>query len=354
MEHEGSKTPRKSPNQGSGGAHPAAAQCGRINRLVFYIFLLPLLSCSTPKLLKSELRDSVPGPVALEGSAPDTIRFAVYGDNRLSRNIDDRRFTSNRRFRRRAVTDAIARDSVDFLLHTGDLVERGDDPVLWNAFHQDTKPLLRRRFFYPSAGNHEYKGAFTEAFYQVAPEVVQETKSYAFRAGPAYVIVFDSVVEPHPANLDDFHGKWFRDRLLEAESSPHLFVVSHHPVFSSGRGTIARFVISRGRVGHAPRGKDRRLRALLTDDLKRRRKHFQNARTVVFSGHSHFYERYEFEDVTYVTTGGGGAPSHDPTRRADHRVEAYRGDHYARVTMTGEDVRVEMVPVGEGRWVQEH
>lgn len=311
-----------------------------------------LANCTAPRLLKSELRDSVPGPLALEGTKRDTIRFGVYGDNRLNRNITDRHYTSRRRFRRRGVVEAIASDRLDFLLHTGDLVERGDDPVLWNAFQTDTKPLLKRRFFYPAAGNHEYKGEFTEAFYQVAPEVVRDTKSYAFRAGPAYVIVFDSVVVPHPSDADDFHGQWFRDRLVEAESSRYLFVVSHHPVFSSGRGRIGRFLISKGRVGHAPREKEMRLRGILANDLERRKKHFPNAKTVVFSGHSHFYERYEVDGVTYVTTGGGGAPAHDPGRKADHRVEAYKGDHYVRVMVAGEDLDVEMVPVGEGRWVQ--
>ena len=314
--------------------------------------VLLLTSCSTPKLRQSELADSVPTPIALEGIDPDTIRFGVYGDNRLSRDIGDRQFESSRRKRRRAIVQAIASDSLAFILHTGDLVERGDDTGLWNAFQQDTKPLLKRRFLYPSAGNHEYKGAFTEAFYQVAPEVVQDTKSYAFRVGPAYVIVFDSVVSPHPSDAEGIHGQWFKDRLLEAESSPFLFVVSHHPVFSSGRGTIARFLISKGKVGHAPRGKDKRLRAIFADDLKRRRRHYENAKTVVFSGHSHFYEQYESEGVAYVTTGGGGAPSHNPARKADQRVAAYKGDHYIRVTMTQDDVDVRLVPVGLGSWVQ--
>ena len=319
---------------------------------IHLIALLLLASCGAPRLLKSELRNSVPGPIALEGTQPDTIRFAAYGDNRLSLDLWDRSYTSSRRFRRRAVTEAIASDSLDFVLHTGDLVENGDDPDLWIAFQNDTAPLLKRRFFYPSAGNHEYKGTFAEGFHQVAPEVVRDTKSYAFRAGPAYVIVFDSVVDPHPSESDDFHGQWFRQRLLDAESSRYLFVVSHHPIFSSGNGTIGRFLIGKGKVGHAPRGRDKRLRAILADDLKQRKKHLPNARTVVFNGHSHFYERYEHEGVTYVTTGGGGAPSHSPRRKADHRVQAYKGDHYVRVTMTGDYLGIKMVAVGKGSWVQ--
>ena len=312
-----------------------------------------LSSCGTPRLLKTELRESVPGPTALEGTIPDTIRFGVYGDNRLSRDRGDRSFNSKRRLRRRAIVKSIAADSLAFVLHTGDMVERGDDPDLWNAFRQDTEPLLKRRFLYPSAGNHEYKGEFTEAFFQVAPDVAKKAKSYAFSAGPARVIVFDSVVRPHPADGDRFHGKWLRDRLLEAESSPFLFVVSHHPMFSSGRGKIARFLISKGKVGHSPRRRDVQLRTILSDDLRRRQKRHPNARTVVFSGHSHFYERYEYDGVTYVTTGGGGAPSHTPGRKADYRSGAYEGDHYVRVMMTETDVDVRMVPVGLGTWIQE-
>ena len=124
--------------------------------------------------------------------------------------------------------------SPDFVIHTGDLVENGTDPELWKVFKEDTAPLLQPRFFYPVVGNHEYKGGFSKIYFDLFGKTVGRAKSYAFRAGPAYFIVLDSMSEPAPAPKKErlnFHARWFQERLVEANSSRFLFVVLHHPVF---------------------------------------------------------------------------------------------------------------------------
>ncbi|OGG53261.1 MAG: hypothetical protein A3F84_05125 [Candidatus Handelsmanbacteria bacterium RIFCSPLOWO2_12_FULL_64_10] len=317
------------------------------------VLLLTAAGCA-PTLTLKDLRASAPPPARLTPSLPDTLAFVVYGDNRLSRDRADRAYDSDRRQRRRAVVSAIAGERPDFLLHTGDLVEKGGDESLWTLFQEDTAPLLRPRFFYPVAGNHEYKGGLSRTYFNLFGETIQGAKSYAFRCGSACVIVLDSTSKPVPTSEDTsgVHARWFRERLREADQSRFLFVVLHHPPFSTGRGRVARFLFDR-HAGHAPRPQERILREMLADHLTRRRAQDPRARTVVFSGHSHFYEHYVYREVDYVVTGGGGAPSHTPSETpSPHRVAAYRGNHYVRVAVTGDNLSCQIKPVGPGTWIQ--
>lgn len=319
------------------------------------VALLVVGGCGAPRLTLSDLRESVPPPVLPPSARTDTILFAVYGDSRLSGDRADLDCASEQRRRRRAVTAAIAAAAPEFVIHTGDLVEHADEPEHWKAFAEDSDLLLRPRFFYPAAGNHEYKGGFSDTYFSLFQETIGRARSYAFRAGPAYFIALDSMSQPAPVSKDllDLHARWFQERLEEAATSRFLFVVLHHPVFSSGRGTIARFLFDRD-AGHAPREQERRLRAVLADHLARRRRQDSRARTVVFSGHSHFYEHYRYRGVDFVVTAGGGAPTHTPAETPPpHRMAAYRGDHYVLVAVTEDRVDFALRPVGAGRWVQE-
>ena len=284
----------------------------------------------------------------------DTFTFVVYGDNRLSRPNSDRLHGSERRKRRRAVTSAIADRSPDFVIHTGDLVEHGDDLDRWRIFREDTAPLLRPRFLYPVAGNHEYKGGLSDVYFDLFDESIDGARSYAFRIGDAAFIFLDSAAKPHPGAQDslNFHATWFRERLEEAGDSNFLFVVFHHPAFSTGYGRFTRFLFAR-HAGHASRQEERRLRDLLTLELQKRRARIPDARTVAFSGHSHFYERYVYAGVDFVVTGGGGATMHTPSRgTVPHRSAAYRGDHYVAVRVAGKDLELTIQPVGRGEWIQ--
>ena len=80
-------------------------------------------------------------------------------------------------------------------------------------------------------------------------------------------------------------------------------------------------------------------------ELAQRRRRIPGARTFVFSGHSHFYERYRFGGVEFIVTGGGGAPANKTFRERDHRLAAHEGPHYVRVHLTVGEAKVERVAV---------
>ena len=318
-----------------------------------FIVLLSLGGCAAPRLTQEDLRASVPPPLALADGRVDSLVFAVCGDTQLGRDRNNLAYGSDLRKRRRAVAAAITKAAPQFVLHVGDLVEKGGDAALWKVFREDTEPLIKPRFFYPVAGNHEYKGGLSRAYFDLFGEGIGHAKSYAFGAGSTYFIVLDSAAEPAPSGEEahNIHARWLRERLAEAMDSRHLVVVLHHPVFSSGQGDITRFLF-RLSVGHTPRSQERRLRSILADHHARRLARDPKSRTAVFSGHSHFYESYRYQGVDFIVTVGS-APSRTPDRTPPpYRTAAYRGDHYVLVTVTQDSLDFSVAPVGQGEWIQ--
>ena len=94
------------------------------------------------------------------------------------------------------------------------------------------------------------------------------------------------------------------------------------------------------------------LRTVLDLNLAQRKARDPSARTVVLTGHSHFYERYAVGGIDYVVSGGGGAPSHTPAKQSPHRKAAYQGDHFVDITLSESGLTIDMIPVGKGTWVQ--
>ena len=93
---------------------------------------------------------------------------------------------------------------------------------------------------------------------------------------------------------------------------------------------------------------------MLAHHLAQRRASDPLARTVVFSGHSHFFEHHAYRGVDFVVTGGAGAPSHRPSESPPtYRRLAYRGDHHVLVRVTEDHLDFRLEPVGPGRWIQE-
>src|SRR5439155_2488580 len=103
------------------------------------------------------------------------FRFVVYGDTRTRHDVH------------RRVMEAVGKHGIpDFVLHTGDLVENGNDSALWSLFFDIEKELLRQTVFFPSLGNHERNSREYYDFFQVG------TPYYSFDWGNGHFIVLNS------------------------------------------------------------------------------------------------------------------------------------------------------------------
>jgi predicted phosphodiesterase len=234
-----------------------------------------------------------PAPTETPSAAALDFTFAVCGD---SRNDPDAY---------RQVLEAVAADGNEFLIHTGDLVNKGSE-AQWQV-HREAMAGFELPF-YPVPGNHDGLDGSLEGYlaHSGAPAA-----HYSFDRGAVHFTLADS----HNGGISAAELAWLREDLT-ATSQPVKMVALHHPPFDPD-GTD--HIMAYGRKGFMS------LMSELDVDY-------------VFAGHIHAYARGERDGVTYLITGGAGAPLYT----AGH-PQAVR--HYLRVTVQDEDVSVEMVKV---------
>ena len=205
-------------------------------------------------------------------AGPDQTKFtfAAFGDTRTGHQTHQE------------VVDSIVAIEPDFVLHTGDLVYRGREFPYWEIFFEIERELMSRIPLFPALGNHEDNHQhYFDLFYLPGNE-----RWYAFDYGNALFICLqvDGIVDFGPGSEQ---YDWLKSE-LEANRQPWLFVYFHIPPYSSTQ--------------REEPDVEQEVRQALTPLFE------QYGVDVVFTGHNHNYERNEVNGVTYIVTGGGGAP----------------------------------------------
>ena len=214
---------------------------------------------------------------APEDASGAAFKFLVYGDNRS--NDDDHA----------AVVRAMQRLPVDFLVNTGDFVERGSSQQEWQTFFDIEQPLLRDHCAFSSVGNHELfddnAGSAFERYFGPSTGKLYGT----FRWSSTRFFLLNAFTSWSGGE----EREWLTRELERADSEPGLqwrIVVVHFGPFSSG-----------------PHGNNERLLSANVPQLLGAHKI-----DLVISGHDHIYERGEAVgsgyDLRYLVSGGGGAP----------------------------------------------
>jgi acid phosphatase type 7 len=265
----------------------------------------------TYRIVGSEVR----GDVYEFRTAPaetDTVRFIVYGDSRVQPDMH------------RQLVRQMIKCNADFVVHTGDLATLGDSYSQWGPqFFEPLKGLAERIPIYIAKGNHEgRKGNFEKLL--VPPG---EENSFAFDYGPLHYFCVDNYSDEKEA--DRLFARIVRD--AEASKAPWKFVSYHTPSVNFG-GHWSDWQQGKALPGYAGAGID-----------------------FVVAGHSHQYERFRPVEppqprgsyVTYITTGGGGAPlkSVKPTALHACAMAAY---HFCLFTIKGDTLTMDAIgPEGQ-------
>jgi hypothetical protein len=207
-------------------------------------------------------------------SPPDAsqdVRFVVFGDSRDGDDVH------------RQLVEQIVRRRPDFALNTGDVVPWGGAMGAWRNFFSIARPLLSLAPFTGVRGNHDTGGAVFEQLFPMRSATPGAGRTYgSVDLGPVHFVLIDS-----ESSVDRGSPQYaFVARDLAANEARPVFVLTHRPLFSSGY-----------------HGGDRGMQQALAPLFQR------YGVDVVLQGHDHDYERSApINGVTYVVTGGAGAP----------------------------------------------
>jgi len=238
---------------------------------------------------------TVVGFFSLVGRTPaqgGSLTFMVLGDTRTGHAAH-----------RSVVEKMLELGPPPFYLHTGDLVDFGSDISQWDTFLDIEHDLMQVSTLYPAMGNHEMNHQnYFDVLHPPGPW-------YSFDRGDAHFVCLqvDGYGRYTPGQPQ---YEWLVSDLA-GTLKPWKFVFFHIPPYSSGS-----------------HGSDLNVRQALCPLFE------QYGVTIVFNGHDHDYERSVANGVTYIVTGGGGAPLYQKGHDNPASVYFANVHHFVQITLS--------------------
>lgn len=246
--------------------------------------------------------------------------FVVYGDSRDGYEIH------------RGILSLIQAKNPDFVVNVGDMVNNGCDADLWDNYLDIVKDVCVNQEgvvcnessdyldtkYYPVIGNHDKVDECPDNYFTVFPFLKKEGEGqryYSFGYQNSYFIVLDSVSD---GQIDESSEQyiWLRNQLEIAQDYEFIFVFFHNPPYSSG--------------GHEDDPEIKKFWVPLFKEYNV---------DMVFNGHSHHYARHFADGISYVVTGGGGAPLKD-INESEFTIYAEKVNHYVLVDINNQNINL--------------
>ncbi|MBK6686236.1 MAG: metallophosphoesterase [Deltaproteobacteria bacterium] len=228
------------------------------------------------------------------------------------------------------LVEALAAWGPQVVVHTGDVVHQAGDEVGWSRHLAASLPLSARVPVILAVGNHELwqpwdlppekrRDAVAEVLAQIPAPVDPLARSFGLGPHVFHVRIGGHLFVSLDSN-DDLGPGSAQLRFLEATlaqpDTQTRFVALHHGPLSSGphgghpQGEALIQVAEQGRV------------------------------TAVLSGHDHLYERLGRGAVSYLVSGGGGAPLYPRDRYALGSVAFASIYHWVALELAGPEVKL--------------
>jgi hypothetical protein len=210
----------------------------------------------------------------IENNSPFT--FIAYGDTRSQHNVH------------LSVVQKMSEFDALFALHTGDNVGNGTNLEHWKIYFDiicnQSNFGCNVPIFY-TMGNHERNASHWYDYFEMPHNNPEKNETfYSFNCNEAHFVCLNTYI---PYDTGSVQYSWLLQDLENSKKMKWKFVFFHSPPFSSGSG----------------HGSDIKVRNAFHPVFQ-----YYNI-TMVFNGHDHTYERTNsLGGVTYVVTGGGGAP----------------------------------------------
>lgn len=242
----------------------------------------------------------------------DPFTFAVYGDPQFNHENHV------------GVLQQIQKVQPLFIINTGDLVHE-DNENEWRDYFSaicdetDTGETIP---IYAAMGNHDgvehgEDALFLNYLVQPLNQLLGSEGYYSFNIGDSHFIALNSY-RPYEPGSSQY--EWLADDLRKSAVYKWKFVFLHEPLYSTGK--------------HGSNIDERRILSPL----------FEKAGVaIVFAGHNHLYERTQkIKGVTYIVTGGGGAPLHDAIK-TDWIAASESSHHFCKVHISENLCEVEII-----------
>lgn len=306
--------------------------------LLFLIALAALLAqAPTAANLPTGNLLSEPGPTFQinDAALPDPVTFIAYGDQRFTDPSNTRQ--TNPRMRQWLVKQIAAE-------HPAAVIMNGDVPLAGNvandyAVFQAETAVWRDQHLrvFPALGNHEFVGdpqLDLENWWNAFPEL-RNRRWYSAQLGSRiYVLALDSDTSLLPGSDQ---ARWVEKQIAGLPPSVDFVIVTlHHPPVADIQEHIE--------VDHNPRPNEIALRDFLS-----RAASASHARFLVSAGHIHNYERALVGDVTYLVSGGGGAPPYFVERTPEdlYKSVVFPNYHYVKFTLEPDRLHAAMYRVAD-------
>lgn len=230
------------------------------------------------------------------------VKFLVFGDSRRQVRVEFPENSVASRVRK-VIRDKISSMDYSFILHTGDLVTIGSSSMLWREFDQEYSFLHEKSVpFYPVPGNHEYKYNAKSAMdnYFRRFRGLNRSKWYSFKTGPMAFVMLDSNLKKLSRDEQEKQQLWYLRTLSGLQKDKDIRAVSvvfHHTPMTNS-------------TAHPD---DTGARKLFLKPAAR----YDKVR-LFFVGHVHSYERFLYNNIMVIVTGGGGAPLYNVVEGLKH------------------------------------
>ncbi|MCB9649889.1 MAG: metallophosphoesterase [Deltaproteobacteria bacterium] len=250
----------------------------------------------------------------------DGLRVAVYGDSRDGHGPH------------RQIMQAIREWDPHVLVHTGDVVQRAGVAEEWANYLAASLPVSDHVPLVLALGNHElYQpwnlpkaervDALAEAMAQVPPpddaisrRIGAGPATFRVRVGPMLIVSLNSNVS---MSAQSQQLRFLRDVSARDPDARFRVAAMHHGPASSGA-----------------HGKHRDAADMIAAFK-------ETGVTLSLAGHDHLYERIARDGITYVVSGGGGAPLYQ-RRHLEPGSEAFASTYnWTKVTVEGDALALE-------------
>ena len=257
--------------------------------------------------------------------------------------------------------------NIDFVAHTGDIVQNGKHPLHWDKFLRETKieiPLLNTLPFYPVPGNHDQANNKTYGAHNY--DAVFPGARFYVKQLPNAVLIFldtsilhdkdnnlgsyavrDSLFKEYYVSSEKNSKKSWLERQLTDAAGKFKIIVMHHPPFSFGHHSDAWDMD--GTDSETYRWREELLTLLKNEEVK-----------LIFAGHEHYYEHSLLsyvhngndKQMNIVITGGGGTPLRELTslEEVEYIASRFRSQgHTVEVISRSESYNYCIVELRDGK-----